>query len=255
MYKKLFVILCLVMTLAGCSVTKTDVTDEVFEVLKTIESNKINEEVNNRRSYYDYFLPRNVGQRANTDLDIENAEFLLNGTSFYMSLDIAEVIINEYYDPLLKYKNNYYTDILHVGEILINRNGEITDYKDLKRKYRVIVTQLDETDYFLYVSYGDVYFVTMCKLSEISDMVYNMLTIGRSVRVDSELVLANYSNKVTTVIEESYDLFEKVFPESGVVADVLNDGNDTVGGDDLHQDSEEIEDGEVEEDSTEEDKQ
>ena len=59
-----------------------------------------------------------------------------------------------------------------------------------------------------------------------------MFKIGRSVKIEKQEILSAYSNKETVIITQSYDLFEKVFPENGVVYDVLNPSTDVNVGDD-----------------------
>ena len=253
MRKRALMLLCSLLLLSGCGVTQKTVIDDMTTTIRMASRVDVNVETNRHRQYFDYYLPRGIGQRVNPNLDVENAEFILNNTSFYMSLDIAEVIINEYYDRLLKYKIQERNDIMKVGETLINRTGELENYANVMRNYSIIVNKLNEEDYFIYVSYGDVYFVALSPLSEINDIVYSMLVIGRSVHVDSELVLINYSNKVNVVIEQSYDLFEKVFPESGIVADVLSDKIKGPNNDQMHEAEETLGDGYSEEDITEED--
>ena len=235
MKKKAIMLLCSLFLLSGCGVSEKVVADGIVNTIRMASNVEVNVETNRHRQYFDYYLPRGIGQRVNTNLAVENAEFILNNTSFYMSLDIAEVIINEYYDRLLKYKISQHNDIMRVGTTIINRGGELENYENVMRSYKVLVNKLNEEDYFIYVSYGDVYFISLAPLSEISDLVYNMLVIGRSVQVDSELVLINYSNKVNAVIEQSYDLFETVFPESGIVADVLSDKINGSSGDQMHE--------------------
>ena len=253
MKKRAILLLCSLFFLSGCGVSQKSVIDEIANTIRMASKVDVGVETNRHRQYFDYYLPRGIGQRVNPNLDVENAEFILNNTSFYMSLDIAEVIINEYYDRLLKYKVNQHNDIMKVGDTLINRSGELEDYANVMRDYSVIVNKLNEDDYFIYVSYGDVYFVSLSPLSEVNDIVYNMLVIGRSVQVDSELVLLNYSNKVNTVIEQSYDLFETVFPESGIVADVLSDKIVGPGSDLTHEAEETIGGGYTEEELNDED--
>lgn len=235
MKKYLIVFLCSLL-LVGCGVSEQSVKDEITQTIKDASKYEIKEETNHHRKYFDYYLPRNIGVRANPLLEVENVEFIYDNTSFYMSLDVAEVIIYEYYDQLLKYKMNQYNDIMQVGDSFINRTGEMVDYNYSMRKYKIMVNRIDSNEYFVYVSFGDVYFVALCPLSEVNPLVYNMLIIGRSVRVDSDLVLLDYSNKVNIIYEKSYDLFEKVFPESGIVADVLSDKlSDGKGDEHLHE--------------------
>ena len=242
MKKKALMLLCSLFLLSGCGVSQRSVSDEMTATIRMAGRVGVNVETNRHRQFFDYYLPRGIGQRVNPNLDVENAEFILNNTSFYMSLDIAEVIINEYYDRLLKYKIQEHNDIMKVGDTFINRSGELEDYANVMRDYSIIVNKLNNKDYFTYVSYGDVYFVALSPLSEVNDLVYSMLVIGRSVQVDSELVLLNYSNKVNAVIEQSYDLFEKVFPESGIVADVLSDKLKGSSSDQMHEAEETFDD-------------
>ena len=226
MNKKRFIPFLLIPLLFGCTVKVEDIP-KIIEKNVASESQTIAAFTTNRHRYYfDYYLPRCVGERVNTDLVNENVELLLNGTSFYMSLDVAEVVISEYYDEYVRYKTNYYDNLSKIGDIIVHRYGDMkNDYNEIRR-YQIIVSELDESDYFVYVSFGDVYFVSLCSLSEIGNMVDQMLAIGSSVKIERESILLNYSNKVNKSITGSYDLFDEYFPESGMLADIVNKDND-----------------------------
>lgn len=219
-------LLCLL--LCGCSVNESRIKSEVESVLKEIESEGAIKEINMRRTYFDYFLPKNVGHRFG---DQENATFLLGEQTFYMNLDIAEIIISEYYDPLLSYQQKRYNEILKLGTAMFTKSGEMLNSSGEMRKYKVILTRVDKKEYFLFVQYGDVYFASLCPLSNVEELVYEMFKIGRSVKIDQPKILAAYSNKETIIITKEYDLFEKVFPENGVVYDVLHPNGDVNVGD------------------------
>ncbi len=227
MRKNIVGILILILILSGCTNVGTMESD-INTTITKVASIESDGHTNHHRSYFDFYLPRNIGLRPNTSLDIDNAEFVLDGTSFYMSLDISQVIINKYYDALLRYQINKYMDIINVGTSVVNISGEMETFEGVMRKYKIIANQLNEKDYFVYVSYGDVYFVSLANLAEINNLVYAMLQIGRSVQVDTDLVIAEYSNKSSEVIYDSYDLFKTVIPESGVVADLIKDDSTNV---------------------------
>lgn len=211
------VLLCLL--LCGCTVSENKIKNQINDVLVKIESEEAITETNMRRTYFDYFLPRNVGHRFS---DQENAVFLLNDQAFYMNLDISEIIISEYYSPLLSTQQKRFNEIAKIGTNLVRKSGEMLDSSNVMQKYKIVLSKIDNHEYFLYTQYGDVYFSAICPLSNVEELIYEMFKIGRSVRIDGPKVLRAYSNKETVIITKEYDLFEKVFPENGVVYDVLH---------------------------------
>lgn len=240
MRKISLLILCFL--LCGCTVNESHIKQRVDSVLDVISKEEAVTQTNMRKDYYDYFLPRNVGRRFSEQ---ENGVFLLDNQPFYMNLDIAEVIISEYYDPLFSYQQKRYNEIMKVGTTLLSRSGEMLNSSDVMRKYKVLLTRVDTNDYFLYVQYGDVYFATVTPLSNVEGLIYEMFKIGRSVKIDSDKILSAYSNKEVVIITKQYDLFEKVFPENGVVYDVLNPSS---GGDGSH-DSDDVNFEEIDDES------
>ena len=240
-------ILCLL--LCGCTVSESHIKQRVDSVIELVSSEKPIEETNMRKDYYDYFLPRNVGRRFSEQ---ENSVFLLDNQTFYMNLDIAEVIISEYYDPMLSYQQKRYNEIMKIGTTMLSRNGELLNSSGEMRKYKVLLTRVETDNYFLFVQYGDVYFAALTPLASVEGLIYEMFKIGRSVRVDTDKVLATYSNKEVVIITKQYDLFEKVFPENGVVYDVLNPSKGDEGSHDDDVNYNVDEDLSIEEDATEE---
>lgn len=236
MRKLCMLLLCFL--LCGCTVSESQIKERVNKVVEQVESEEPIAETNMRRTYFDYFLPKNVGYRF---ADQENAVFLLDGQPFYMNLDIAEIIISEYYDPILSYQQKRYNEILKLGTAMFTKSGELLNSTGEMRKYKVILTRLEDSKYFLFVQYGDLYFASLCPLSKVEDLVYEIFRIARSVKVDAPKVLTAFSNKETVIITKEYDLFEKVFPENGVVYDVLHP-SDKINAGDEEEESEFIED-------------
>lgn len=224
MRKISLLILCFL--LCGCTVSESHIKQRVDSVIDLVASEEAVAQTNMRKEYYDYFLPRNVGRRFSEQ---ENGIFLLDNQPFYMNLDIAEVIISEYYDPLFSYQQKRYNEIMKVGTTLLSKTGEMLNSSNEMRKYKILLTRIATKEYFLYVQYGDVYFATITPLSSVEGLIYEMFKIGRSVKIDSDKILSTYSNKEVVIITKQYDLFEKVFPENGVVYDVLNPSGDANG--------------------------
>lgn len=227
MKKVIVCILCLL--LCGCSVSEKSLEDNFDSLIYSIRAEKAVESTNKHRTYFDYFLPRNVGKRFSNE---ENAVFVLGNQQFYMNLDITDLIVTEYYSPIFSYQQTRLREIKKLGDVVINKSGEMLNSSEEMKKFNVVVTDLGDAEYLLYVQYGDVYFAALCPLAEVENLVYEMFKIGRSVKIEKQEILSAYSNKETVIITQSYDLFEKVFPENGVVYDVLNPSTDVNVGDD-----------------------
>ncbi|MBE6114732.1 MAG: hypothetical protein E7191_06585 [Erysipelotrichaceae bacterium] len=233
MRKLLVCILCLL--LCGCGISEKQLEDNFDSLITSIKSENAVETTNKHRTYFDYFLPRNVGKRFS---DEENAVFVLGNQQFYMNLDVTDLIVTEYYSPIFSYQQTRLREIKKIGNVVINKSGEMLNSSQEMKKYNVVVTDLSEGEYLVYVQYGDVYFAALSPLAEVENLVYEMFKIGRSVKLEKQEILSAYSNKETVIITQSYDLFEKVFPENGVVYDVLNPSTNINAGDDAGDDIE-----------------
>lgn len=202
--------------LAGCSIREASLPKKIDDVIETMSTMKATVEANHRREYLDYYLPRHIGRRY---AQKDNAIFVRDNHEFYMYLDVSSIIIDEYY----KTRQNSVAEAeeVTVGKQIYHKKGTMKNFYSAEKAYDLTIEAVGD-EYLIFLKYGVLRFTALLPLSEVEQTIYDMFLIARSTRVDRQAVLADYSNKSVVVITNKYDLFETVFPESGVIADVLN---------------------------------
>lgn len=216
---KRITIAIIALLLVGCGVSKTTLSSRVNVVLQEMEALSVSPATNHRRNYFDYYLPKHIGKRFS---DTSNAVFVRNQREFYMYLDASHIIIETYYKNLSA-NNNESTSktAVQIGTNVYQSQGSMKNFHTSVRSYDISIDEVGG-EYLVFLRYGALRFTALLPLSEIEETIYDMFLIARSAKIDNEAVLADYSNKSVVVITNKYDLFETMFPESGVIAHVIN---------------------------------
>lgn len=213
--KRIWIVVVMVV-LMGCQISESSLTSRMNTRISEIEGLKAAAVTNHRRSYFDYYLPKHIGKRFS---DMDNVVFVKGQQKFYMYLHVSDIIIDTYYNNT---SSRATKDEVRIGESVYHKKGTMKNSEGLEQIYDLTIERI-QTRYVLSLRYGSIQFMALLPLSELEEMVYDMFMIARSMVIDTDAVLADYSNKSVVVITNKYDLFEIMFPESGVIAHVLGD--------------------------------
>lgn len=230
--KRLFVVLLLVM-MCGCASNK-DINTELDSLLS--DANKIvSNHPNNSLEYYDYYLPSDMGE---VSFDQESLVLSYLDNKIVVNININDVVNIKYYPE--QYLTN--SSLLDQNKLVYSKSGKYLTIKDIERDY--ILNLYQNNDYYVIeLITSDLTYITSSK-AYIKDIVKHLFTIAKSVDLDEELIIADYSNKnIVDYKKKQIDLFDSTRPTSGDLSEMLigdaivgNQGTD----DDVNQSEEEI---------------
>lgn len=231
--KRLFVVLLLVM-MCGCASNK-DINTELDSLLS--DANKIvSNHPNNSLEYYDYYLPSDMGE---VSFDQESLVLSYLDNKIVVNININDIVNNKYYPE--HYLTN--SSLLDQNKLVYSKSGKYLTIKDIERDY--ILNLYQNNDYYVIeLITSDLTYITSSK-AYIKDIVKHLFTIAKSVDLDEELIIADYSDKnIVDYKKKQIDLFDSTRPTSGDLSEMLigdaivgNQGTD----DDVNQSEEENE--------------
>ncbi len=224
--KKVVILLCLFMMLAGCDTITLDQDNYTESLNAIIESAKALElpsstENNAQKDYYTYYLPTGVGSQ---EKDETSNIFSIYGNEAILNLDIAGVLVNTYYDDASSEEVSATSlrDVERFNEISFENSGTFENSSGEIIAYRVYVSEVDEDLNYIIVQTNDFLFVTTCYVTQVDEMIFEMIKILRTCTCDRELVIENYSNVSEQASSTSViSLFKEILPESGSVSDYI----------------------------------
>ena len=132
--------------------------------------------------------------------------------------------------------------MLDQNKLVYSKSGKYLTIKDIERDY--ILNLYQNNDYYVIeLITSDLTYITSSK-AYIKDIVKHLFTIAKSVDLDEELIIADYSDKnIVDYKKKQIDLFDSTRPTSGDLSEMLigdaivgNQGTD----DDVNQSEEEI---------------
>lgn len=230
--KRLFVVLLLVM-MCGCASNK-DINTELDSLLSDT-SKIVSNHPDNSLKYYDYYLPSDMGEIS---FDQESLVLSYLDNKIVVNININDIVNNKYYHE--QYLTN--SSLLDQNKLVYSKSGKYLTIKDIERDY--ILNLYQNNDYYVIeLITSDLTYITSSK-AYIKDIVKHLFTIAKSVDLDEELIIADYSDKnIVDYKKKQIDLFDSTRPTSGDLSEMLigdaivgNQGTD----DDANQSEEEI---------------
>ena len=218
MKKIILLILCLV--LCGCS--KVNV-DNLYDDLDTLLNNldfTYDNRINNASTYFGYYMPSDMqdfeGNENSSIIVFENSKTIMN-------LNISSIIDSTYYNSSLK-DDGFFKESLLTYE----KSGEFIKNDGEQANYRIKIYK-DGSAYLVHLMTNELNFYTSCKDYNLVDVTKRLFIIAKSVEVEKDKLLANYSRKDIIEYErKQIDLFEYDIPTSGFLSDLVNQSGGTV---------------------------
>lgn len=204
-------LLCLFM-MSACSVNR-----DVDAIIKSSLSRPLPAGVNHTKTYMKYYLSPEFGIKASTDI---STLIRVEDTEIMMNLNVSEIVANRYYND--KERRLRVNDTL---ENVTRKEGSYLDANDVQRAFNLSVIALEGSQ-ALVLENGLVDLIAIVNDSNINYVLDAMIVIMRSVEVNEDSIVANYSNK--EIIEYNTiheDFFEQTVPEAGSLIDMYNQLN------------------------------
>lgn len=221
--KKLFICF-LAFILWGCHYT-VDISEAADNLIS--ETANLDYKSNHNKKYYSYYKPRQVNSIVSEDT---YNIFEVNGVNVLLSLNISDIINSAYYTEYVGQEFDFYDRQFVIYEKAV----EINDAPTGVRIYNY------DGNYLLQVSNLNVIMVANVYENYVISTLRYMLILSSNVEINTDNVIADFSNKETIDYEkEQVDLFEVIIPSSGSLEDLIGQHDEAVGADESDQDIEE----------------
>lgn len=224
MFKKIILVLIVLIILNGCSSNKS-LNQMINEAVDKAVSCDIEDTTDNNctKKYYSYYLRMNVG-RVSSD-EISNM-FKINGNIASLSLDITSIVNNSI---LVDSDENTVRDIGSLANPIYSKQSKFTDSSGQDVAYKLSVAVIDSDQYFIMIQTGQFIFIAAAESDSCTQTIYDMLLLLRSCKVEKEQLMLDYaSDSIITYSTNIVTLFEDVLPESGYLIDYVDSWkNDT----------------------------
>lgn len=206
----LFIVLLL---LCGCASVNSDINASLDNYLKDL-SKTFNVRANHSAKYYEYYMPSDM-QDVDGNHNFSYMEY--EGAKITMNLNIASLVSSEAFGDDYLDDEGFFNESL----LIYNNIGTFIKNDTSTSNYRINVYQNGD-DYLIDLSTKELDFYSLCKDYNLLDTLKHLFTIAKSVKVDSDSVIANYSKKDIIESQKEYrDLFEYNIPSSGFLSDLV----------------------------------
>jgi hypothetical protein len=223
--KTILKILVLALLLAGCRVTNVDIKVDITVALDAAANADLIMNQSLHKANYVYYLPPDVGRKESSQ---SSTILVIQNTNVLMNLDIVSVLSDRFYTTE---KIELLRAFIAASTPIYKKEDATFDLDHKSLPYAATIVPVSgnavmislQTRYFL--------FSAIAPFTLASDLLYDMLLIARTCRVNADQVVLRYSSRETINYQkETLDIFSQLAPESGKVIDMIsvNTGQDGV---------------------------
>ena len=171
-------------------------------------------QANYAKDLYSYYLQPCIGRRS---ADRVSTVFVMNGDSFVLTLNAAQLINDRYYDGIQA------AAARPAEEMKISEIGGHWGTDEAPVPYSVSVYQIGDR-YYAWLEGGYVILFGSSNAAGIEPMAQEMLRIARTVVVNRQEVVAAFSRKETITYQaKKVELFTNIAPENGEISELFSD--------------------------------
>lgn len=220
MRKFIMMSMMLIITLSGCTqITQSDLESAILASMDDVVDNPNNSLNNMRKDLYSYYLPRSIGRISSTKL---SSVLVSHNTRILMNLDVIAVL-----------SETYYTETQNVLRSFVNKESALVDVSSFYLDsdfhhidFSVSVIKISKSKVLLTVQTEYFIFNSITATALCPEIVYDMLTIARSVKMDKPAILLAYSQReIINYQKETLSIFSQIAPESGTVLDMITNSD------------------------------
>lgn len=211
--KKILVCL-LAMLLCACA-NSNDIKTELDKVFVD-DINTNNVRANNYTTYIEYYVPSDINEESAEALSYV---FNVDGEKFIMNINISSILNTEYKqgnalidDGFFNKDNLIYT---HEGTFNNLNGNSISYFSNVYSK---------DNECIIYIVTSEVNMYGLCPIEKVDMLSKKMLQIAVCNNVHRNRIIEDFSKKdVIDYQKNAVNLFEKTYPESGRVEDLMID--------------------------------
>lgn len=205
MVKKLSVLMLTLLLLVGCN--SKSYTDSV----QTSLAQPLSRASTHHKQMYRYYVPPSVGVKTTNQ---NSTIFLIENHEVLMNLSISDIVSKQYYEeegsldqaPL---------------DVEFNYRGSYFDANKESQSFDMNIHRLSNDELAIFLDNHLVSMITVIPEVSASLVIETMITIMKSVDVNTEQVVATYSTKEIIEKDATFsEFFEQVPPETGTLQDM-----------------------------------
>lgn len=211
--KKVVIVFLLTLMMIGCS-NQAFNREKYAAMIKTIADESVQENKNNYKKYYSFYSDPALGIKNSGDL---YNVFSYDKYEIIMNVNLKHIINTNFYQD----EDNFVDENQAQQEPLFRYDGEYLNSDNKQKKFRVMIYNKDGK-YLVDLFAEDVSFSSICNDQDIDNITKKMFYCLKNVNVNRELLLDDYSLKLTfTSKKKEIDLFKVSVPSSGHLEDII----------------------------------
>ncbi len=178
----------------------------------------VSDDQNNVKPFYSYYLPSNIGKKYSDQI---GSIFLSNNQEIVMNIDVSNVIIERYFSATA---NSTFSSTGYSEDVIYSHTDDYLNYNNETVSFNVKIQKIDEYNYFMVLQSDFFVFYSCTEAGYLPFIIEDMIVISRSTKVNTENVLASYSNKeIMDYQSTTGDLFDSKVPVDGLLQEMLED--------------------------------
>lgn len=203
---RILLICSLLFVMSACSTSQPD-----FEsLLNRFFAQTPSYTTNQNKTYYNYYLPPNVGNLEST---LTSNIFVFDNTEVILNLDIASVIQEVYFEPEAISSTNTTSNMF---------TGSYTDDQSINRTYAFYVYDLGNQSLLIRLQNSQSVMVSIVKNSSAEIVLNQMVTIFKSITIDQESIVNDFTIKNSLVYNNVFqDFFAQTPPVNSSVKEMM----------------------------------
>lgn len=211
--KRIVLCILLVIFTSGCIKVEGSLTEITQNKIEAVLQQDVSY-ANYNKTLYSYYIEPSVGRLEGNET---GNIFTYQGNQFLMNLNISS-IVNE-----SEYPTSTTKGMETIGSTDCYLTGTYTDIENKQRNYELQMKQVGNS-YLTLLNTDIVNFYAISDQVMATDLAAMMIKIARTVTVNSDEVIAIYSNnEVLNYETKKVQLFNPITPENGSVNDLIND--------------------------------
>lgn len=214
--KKVVLFMLSLILLSGCA-AEADLSNQVLTMLQEKSTLDPFHDTNMSKTYYSYYLPRDVGRGKGNSL---SGVYIKDGYKFVMNLDASQVIIEEYYtEEAVEVVNDV---IMNTSEAGFTYQGSYINAAEEIKNYTLRLEKLTDGYYYIDLAASGLRFYSIVPYAEVKSLLNCMITMMRSVKIERQLILNDFSLKSATAQQQkNLDYLNEEVPVDGYIKDLV----------------------------------
>lgn len=215
--KRILILLLICLCLSGCaSVNSATLKEDVEKTLSNF--NNINSlHANNTLTYFSYYLPSDMQEiECNDNYSLVG----YNDAKIIVNLNIASIISSKYF----KYSQND-DGFFNNEHLFLTKSDNYSNIFGQNKEYKISIYNY-EKEFIVYLVNSDAVLYGYCDEYDLVELVRHMIVISKSIDVDRNRVIDNYSSKdIVNYQKEPLNLFNVIIPTEGTLEELVEISN------------------------------